>query len=114
MELNAGKKQVAASLNPLVTQLRVALSALPAEPPAPPTDLSAASPAQSQAAAERLAKLLSEFDPGAADFIEANREALRPLFAVDAWPQFEKLVQGYSFAEAQAQLNETLKQFSPA
>jgi hypothetical protein len=29
--------------------------------------------------------------------------------ALDAWPQFEKLVQGYAFADAQAQLEQALK-----
>jgi len=53
--------------------------------------------------------LLSKFDPGAADFIEANHLTLRLLFAGDAWQQFEKLVQGYSFAEAQTQLEQALK-----
>jgi hypothetical protein len=65
--------------------------------------------AQSREAATQLIKLLSEFDPGAADFIEANHAALRPLFAGEAWTQFEKLVQGYSFADAQAQLEQALK-----
>ena len=56
-------------------------------------------------------KLLAEFDPGAADYIEANAAALRPLFAGEAWLQFEKLVQSYSFGEAQAQLEQALKTF---
>ena len=44
----------------------------------------------------------------AADFIARNRPALRPLFAGDAWPQFEKLVQDYAFADAQALLERAL------
>ena len=65
-------------------------------------------PAQSREAAVQLARLLSESDPGAADFIEANH-ALRPLFAGGRWRRFEQLVQGYSFAEALAQLEEAMK-----
>ncbi len=61
-----------------------------------------------------MAKLLSEFDPGAVDFIEAKQEALRPLFPGETWRQFEKLVQNYSFAEAQAQLELARKQPPPA
>lgn len=53
--------------------------------------------------------LLAEFDPGAADFIETNRADLQPLFAGEKWAEFEKLVQGYAFAEAQAQLGQELK-----
>jgi hypothetical protein len=29
--------------------------------------------------------------------------------AIDAWPRFEKLVQDYAFAEAQASLEQALK-----
>jgi hypothetical protein len=39
---------------------------------------------------------------------------LRPLFAGDAWPQFEKLVQGYAFADAQSQLEQALKRLPAA
>jgi hypothetical protein len=31
------------------------------------------------------------------------------LLPGDGWPQLEKLVQGYAFADAQAQLNQALK-----
>jgi hypothetical protein len=68
----------------------------------------AADPAQTRAAAAQLTKLLSEFDPGAVEFIEANQAALRPLLPGDSWLQFEKLVQGYAFADAQTQLEEAL------
>ena len=66
-------------------------------------------PAQTREAVVQLVKLLSEFDPGAPDFIETNQAALRPLFSDGAWPQFEKLAQGYAFADAQAQLEKALK-----
>ena len=66
-------------------------------------------PAQARAAAEQLTKLLSEFDSGAVEFIEANHAALSSLFPGDSWPQFDKLVQGYAFADAQTQLEQALK-----
>jgi len=107
--LETAKQQVAAALDPLVARLQAALaSALPVIP-APAAAATIADPAQSHAAAAQLTKLLSEFDPGAADFLEANQTALRSLFAVEMWPQFEKLVQGYSFADAQTQLVQALK-----
>ena len=49
----------------------------------------------------------------ALEFIEANQAALRPLFPGDAWPQFEKLVQGYAFADAQAQLEQAFEEPGP-
>jgi two-component system, sensor histidine kinase and response regulator len=111
--VESAKQQVAAALDPLVTQLQAALKSAVPEIPGP-VAAPAATPAQSREAAAQLTKLLAEFDPGAADFIEANVAALRPLFAGDAWPPFEKLVQGYAFADAQAQLEQALKTFPAA
>jgi two-component system sensor histidine kinase/response regulator len=110
-EVEAAKGQVAGTLDPLVAQLVGALpSTVPGSPapdtaPSPPVD-----PAQARAAAAQLAILLSEFDPDGAEFIEANQAALRSLFSGDTWLLFEKLVQNYAFAEAQAQLEQALKQ----
>jgi len=42
------------------------------------------------------------------EFIESNRAALLPLFPGESWAQFEKLVQGYAFADAQARLEQTM------
>jgi two-component system sensor histidine kinase/response regulator len=107
-EVDAAKQQVAAVLGPLVADLKSALhSPEPeaiAQPAATPVD-----PAQTREAADQLTKLLSESDPGAADFIAANRAVLSPLFADGTWSQFESLVQGYSFADAQTQLEQAQK-----
>jgi HPt (histidine-containing phosphotransfer) domain-containing protein len=108
VETESGLRQVAAVLDPLLAQLRNALPS-PAPNTALPTTQPAVDPAQSRAAAAQLTKLLSEFDPGATDCLEANQAALRSLFPGDGWPQFEKLVQGYAFAEAQSQLEQALK-----
>ncbi len=100
-------RQVAVALDPLLAGLQSSLTA--PEPATPlPTAAAPVDPAQTRAAAAQLTKLLSEFDPGAVEFIEANQAALRPLFPGDAWPQFEKLVQGYAFADAQVQLEQAL------
>ncbi len=76
------------------------------------TPATPANPAQSREAAAHLATLLSELDPGAADFVETNHAALRPLFDDGTWREFERLVQGYAFADAQAQLEQALESFS--
>jgi two-component system sensor histidine kinase/response regulator len=107
-EMESGLRQVTAVLDPLLAQLRNVLPS-PAPNTALPTTHPAVDPAQSRVAAEQLTKLLSEFDPGAVDFLEANQAALRSSFPGDAWPQFEKLVQGYVFADAQSQLEQALK-----
>jgi HPt (histidine-containing phosphotransfer) domain-containing protein len=111
-EVEAAKGQVAGALDPLVAQLASVLpSTVPGSPAPDMTTSPLVDPAQTHAAAAQLAKLLSEFDPGGAEFIEANQAALRSLFSGDTWLQFEKLVQNYAFAEAQAELEQALKQF---
>ena len=113
VEVESAKQTAAAALGPLVGQLQAALSSIAPEQPAPFLPSAPADPAQSRGAAEQLNTLLSESDPGATDFIETNLTALRPLFAGEAWTQFETLVQGYAFADAQAQLEQALKHFPP-
>jgi hypothetical protein len=99
---------VAAALDPLLAQLKNALPS-PAPNPTSPTTQSALDPARTRAAAVELVKLLSEFDAAAVEFIESNQAALQVLLPGDVWAEFEKLVQGYAFAEAQAQLEQALK-----
>ena len=110
--LEAASRRVAGVLDPLTASLRSALGTAAPEisTPAP----AAMEPAKSREAAAELGKLLSDFDPGAADFVTANRAALQPLFNDGHWPPFEKLVQDYAFADAQAQLAQALQDFSPA
>jgi two-component system, sensor histidine kinase and response regulator len=107
--LESAKQQVAAALDPLVAGLRTALVPAAVQPTSSNQAVTPVDPEQSREAAAQLAKLLSEFDPSAADFIEANHGALRPLFGSEDWTQFEKLVQGYSFGEAQGRLDRVLK-----
>jgi PAS domain S-box-containing protein len=113
-EIESAKRQVAATLDPLIAGLKATLNSPTSEAPAPVSASAPLDPVQSREAAVQLMKLLSEFDPGAADFIETNRSALQPLFADGAWTQFEKLVQGYAFADAQTQLDQALKNFPAA
>jgi HPt (histidine-containing phosphotransfer) domain-containing protein len=112
--VESAMQQVTAAPGPLLTQLRMALSASAAATPGPAATPAAADPAQTREAAAQLVKLLSEFDPGAVDVLEAHHAALRPLFPDDAWPQFESLVQNYAFADAQAKLEERLKNLPAA
>jgi len=112
-ETESALRQVDAALGPLLAKLRSSLAS--PEPAAlPPTSAAPADPAQARAAAAQLTKLLSEFDPGAVEFIEANQAALRPLLPGDSWPRFEEFVQGYAFADAQTQLEEALKKLPTA
>ena len=58
-----------------------------------------------------VTRIVREFDPGAAEFIEAHRAALQPLFHEGTLAEFEKTVNSYAFSEAQLQLDQALKQF---
>jgi HPt (histidine-containing phosphotransfer) domain-containing protein len=113
-KVDSAKQQVGAALDPLIAQLQAALGSSASNAPPPGATQPTVNPAQSREAAAQLIKLLSEFDPGATDYVEANQAALCPMFAADAWPQFEKLVQGYAFADAQVQLEQALKNFPAA
>jgi len=114
-ETESALGQVAAALDPLLAQLRNALPSpaitteLPAFEPGP-----RANPAQVRVTAAQLTKLLSEFDPRAMEFRQANQAALRPLLPGDYWPQFEKRLQDYAFGEAQIQLEQALKDLPAA
>jgi two-component system sensor histidine kinase/response regulator len=113
-EVDSARQQAAAALDPLIADLRSALTSPATGAPKPATMIAPVNPAQAREAAALLIKLLSEFDPGAADFVEANQSALRSLFADGTWAEFEKLVQGYSFADAQARLEAALKNLPAA
>jgi two-component system sensor histidine kinase/response regulator len=106
--LDSATRQLADVLDPLVSELRAMLAGVPSQPLAPPAATPAGNPAESRAAAGRLIALLSESDPGAADFVEANQAALYSLFSDEAWTRFTSLVQDYAFGDAQAQLEQAL------
>ena len=108
--VDAAQERLAAVLHPLVAHLQAVLPPV-TDSPAPPTS-APSSPAESREAAARLIALLAELDPGAADYIEANQAALRPLFDGSSWHEFEARVQAYGFADAQAQLEHALESFS--
>jgi two-component system, sensor histidine kinase and response regulator len=109
-DLDAAKQQVAAVLGPLIGQLR-AMCGSPATEVAAQHPAVTVNPVKTREATARLKELLSEFDPGAGDFIEENRAVLQGLFPGTTWGEFEKLVHGYGFAEAQAHLETALINF---
>jgi two-component system sensor histidine kinase/response regulator len=113
-DVDSAMKLVSAVLDPMVERLKGALNSIEPGRAATSTPSVAASPAQSREAAVQLIKLLSESDPGSTEFIETNVAALQSLFSGEAWTQFEKHVQSYSFVDAQSQLEQALKQFLAA
>ena len=103
-EIELALHQLSRVLDPLLEDLKRFLpepgTATAPSVPQPPVE-----PAATQAAAEELARLLSDFDSGAVEFIEENRAALGPVFHGEAFAEFEKLVQNYDFAGAESLLS---------
>jgi two-component system, sensor histidine kinase and response regulator len=111
-DVDAARRQAAEALEALVTELRAALGPVASDVPQRSTTTTPMNPERSLEAAARLTTLLAEFDPAAADFVDANHSELRPLFGDRTWMQFEKLVHAYAFADAQVELEHALKSFS--
>ena len=97
-------------LDPLLEGLRSWLPA-PDSVSLSPVAVVVVDPSHTCGVAEQLAKLLSDFDSGAVEFIEGNRAALAPLFPGGAAVTFTQLVQNYDFPGAEAQLAQALQAF---
>ena len=108
-EVERARERAVLVLEPLVTGIRVALGTAASDASAPVHPAAPTSPARSREAAAQLAALLSDSDPAAGEFIEANRGALSPLFDAAGWSELEALVQDYAFADAQARLAHALE-----
>ena len=103
-ETESALEQISLVLDPLLEGLEKFLPE-PESPTLPQESRSAVDPAEIHAAAEQLAKLLSDFDSSAVEFIEANRATLSSLFPGGAWTELEKLIQNYDFARAETLLS---------
>ena len=57
-----------------------------------------------------MIRCLTEFDPAAAECLDADRGAFSALFDAATLAQFERHVGSYAFAEAQALLDEAVRQ----
>jgi CheY-like chemotaxis protein len=108
-EVELAVRLVGSALGPLAAGIQTALAVVESEAPASVPPAAPANPARSREAASQLSSLLSDSDPGAAEFVDANRDALRALFDAAGWSAFEALVQGYAFGDAQAQLEHAVK-----
>ena len=101
--------QLAAALDPMMAQLRDALS-IEAVPSGarPIVSAPAVSPRQIRTVAEQLANLFDAFDTSAVTFAEQNEAVLRPAFDAVSWERFLRHIQEFAFAEARTLLDEAL------
>jgi two-component system sensor histidine kinase/response regulator len=107
--IEALRERVAGQLDDLIARLRPGIAEAPvahaaATSPAAPVD-----PEQVKTVVADMRKQLGEFDPAAADILEANRDVFRFLLSGDDFAIFEEHVQGYAFGEAQALLEHAAK-----
>jgi signal transduction histidine kinase/CheY-like chemotaxis protein/CHASE3 domain sensor protein len=107
-QVERARQRVGVVLEPLARGIKAALGTPGSDASAPVQPAAPANPARSREAAAQLSALLSDSDPAAGTFIDANRGALSPLFDEAGWSAFEALVQGYAFADAQARLAHAL------
>src|SRR4029453_7900441 len=84
-DMERARQHVGAVLEPLVAGIRAAFAAVESDASAPMP--LAAPTARSRDAAAQLAALLLDSDPGAADFVDANRDPLRPFFDASSWSE---------------------------
>jgi PAS domain S-box-containing protein len=110
--VESGRLHVAAAVGSLVSQLHARLPSDAAETPAPTPGASAADPAQARAVVQQLTRLLDEFDPSVADFIEANQSHLRSLFTVETWEQLRRHAEAYAFQECQSLVEQAARNSS--
>jgi len=108
-EVEGARQRVGVVLEPLAAGIRAALGTAGAGASTPIHPAAPASPARSREAAAQLAALLSDSDPAAGEFVDAHRDALSLLFDAAGWSEFDALVQGYAFADAQARLDHALE-----
>jgi two-component system, sensor histidine kinase and response regulator len=111
-DVQSAMQQVATALAPVIAEIGAALPATVPETPKLPATSRVVDPVESREAAVKLTTLLSDMDPAAIEHMETNHVALRPLFADTEWLAFEELVRGYAFADAHAQLEQTLREES--
>jgi two-component system, sensor histidine kinase and response regulator len=102
VRLEALRQQFSDVLFDLLARLRPVLGGEPAAA----TTASAAplDRAQAQPIVAQLLKQLAEFDTAASESVEAHRATLASLFPNGDFARFEKHVQDYAFADAQAHL----------
>ena len=102
-EIEGVQQRLAHELETLIGRLRPALgddaAGAPTETAAAPAD-----PEILKTLVAQLRKQLGEFDPGAADVLESNRNAFRSLLGEEDFTAFEGHIQGYAFGDAQALL----------
>jgi HPt (histidine-containing phosphotransfer) domain-containing protein len=100
--------RLASVLSPFITELRAALG----EPPvltAPPPVAAAVDPVMIRETVARMNRYLDEFDPAAAECLTSDLSRFQALFDTVTLAQFEQHITNYAFGEAQALLDQAIR-----
>ena len=109
-EVERARQRVGAVLEPLAAGIRAALGSRRVRRAQRPLNRRRRRIRRGPARRRRSSPaLLSDSDPAAGEFVDAHRDALRPLFDAAGWSEFDTLVQGYAFADAQSRLEHALE-----
>jgi HPt (histidine-containing phosphotransfer) domain-containing protein len=112
--LDSAMQKLSSVLEPLMAELRTAFNSAESESGTRPPDAAPVSVLALRETAAELTRLLSDSDPAAVEFVQANRAALRGLLEEETCVKFEKLVESYAFADAEAQLAKAIKNLHPS
>jgi two-component system sensor histidine kinase/response regulator len=98
-----------AALDDFLAHLRAALA--PAEAPPPPAGPPAAfDVAQAAPIVTEMITLLNDFDPAAADCLEAHRPVFQALLAGEAFPAFEQEIADFALGDALVRLQTAVRE----
>jgi two-component system sensor histidine kinase/response regulator len=103
------RQQLAGASEPLVGALVPALVEFAPAGPGGALPPAALNREQVQPLVTQMLRQLAEFDAASSDCLETNRDQFRALFPAGEFALFEQQVNGYAFAEAQAQLEEAAR-----
>jgi signal transduction histidine kinase/CheY-like chemotaxis protein/HAMP domain-containing protein len=106
--VESARQTVTAALDPLVARLRAAMPVPAPDAATAPAPAGPVTPAAGREGALELMQLLTAFDPTASAYLDEHGPAIRTLFTGQDWQEFESLIHGYAFDEAQAKLQGVL------
>jgi len=105
-ELTPLRQQFGRILADLTERVRAALPPVASTSPSP-ASAAPPEPAQARQILTQMIGLLNNFDPAAAECLEANRAFFQSCLGQEAFARFEQEIGGFAFAEACARIQES-------
>jgi two-component system sensor histidine kinase/response regulator len=110
VELAPILEKLSSTMDEVVARLRTALTLKPPEnAPVPEHPVGTIDPEQVKRVVEQMTRHLQEFDPAAAECLQANRTILQTVFTGQTFPAFEQHVTAFAFGDALTLLEEAVR-----